>query len=827
MSGTSIGQIFLDLGVNYSSFSNQLKKLAPKSEKMVGLAFGKLGTVAAAAFSAKALLGFGKQAIGIASDLEEVQNVVDVTFKDMAKTINEFADGAIFSLGLSELSAKKYASTMGAMLKSSGLTGKAVTDMSIEMTKLAADMASFYNLDTDTAFNKIRAGLSGETEPLKQLGINLSVANLEAYAFSQGIEKSYQKMSQAEQVMLRYNYLLSVSKDAQGDFIRNQDSWANQTRILSEQWKQLIGMIGKGLIEVLLPVVKFLNKILSMLVAIVQKVGQIYARITGKQLVESNESISISAGDAEEAQLDLGDSIKDAAKQAKKALAPFDELNVLMTDMGKGGDSTGFNIDFGSEIIESKSTFTEAMKEMEEDADKWFIAFTDKWNRAKQTMMVPIQVPAPVFADIPQPIYQPEWGLTPPLIPAPVIPPIDYTQYQISMESIKVYTQEKLRELKNNFATNWGTITAGASTFLEGLRLKYQEKLNQLNLEAGLLLTTFGLLAANKYSETFGNIEGLSSKHFLNMGSILSTYMLGAETNLATHLLNMETNWGIHRLNVETIAAAIGLAYSSNMTDAFMRVLNNQMLTSIALQGNLNIMGANIGEIAAEISKSLVLNFNSSFSTITENFATFANSFRENMRVFGEGLLEISIEIAKGLVDNYVNGFMTIYQNFISLMGALGEKVSGHFSENKGFYTKAGIVVAGAAIAGGIALLAPAAIPFVAKAGAALGGIAATIPALANGGITNGPTLAMVGDNPGGKEVISPLDDLTDIITTAVVNAIATLLELQGGGSFGGRNSEGKEIVLNIDGKKLIRMLLPILDDELQRMGYATIYRTT
>jgi len=87
--------------------------------------------------------------------------------------------------------------------------------MSIEVAKLTADMASFYNLDHDEAFTKIQAGLSGETEPLKRLGINMNVANMEAYAMSQGINKAWKEMNQAEQTLLRYNYLLSVTSDSQ------------------------------------------------------------------------------------------------------------------------------------------------------------------------------------------------------------------------------------------------------------------------------------------------------------------------------------------------------------------------------------------------------------------------------------------------------------------------------------------------------------------------------------------------------------------------------------------------------------------------------------
>jgi len=137
--------------------------------------------------------------------------------------------------------------------------------MSKDMVGLAGDMASFYNLDLETAFEKIRSGISGETEPLKQLGINMSVANLEAYALSQGITTAYNEMSQAEQVMLRYNYLMSTTADAQGDFARTQDSYANQTRLLSESWLEFTGVMAEQLLPVLTTIVSWLNNIVAFL----------------------------------------------------------------------------------------------------------------------------------------------------------------------------------------------------------------------------------------------------------------------------------------------------------------------------------------------------------------------------------------------------------------------------------------------------------------------------------------------------------------------------------------------------------------------------------
>lgn len=206
-------------------------------------------------------LDFAKESISIASNIQEVQNVVDVTFGDAASRIETWADSARTQFGLTELQAKQYASTIGAMFKSMGIAEDQVYDMSTAMAGLAADMASFYNLDFDTAFQKIRSGISGETEPLKQLGINMSVANLEAYALSQGITKSVEKMSQAEQATLRYNYLLSVTADAQGDFARTSDSYANSLRKLETGVDTLKAHLGEMLLPVVNDVVNAVNSL--------------------------------------------------------------------------------------------------------------------------------------------------------------------------------------------------------------------------------------------------------------------------------------------------------------------------------------------------------------------------------------------------------------------------------------------------------------------------------------------------------------------------------------------------------------------------------------
>lgn len=233
-----------------NSFSGMLKKL------VAGFSAVKIG---------QALLNIGKDALEAASDLQEVQNVVDVTFGDSANKVERWAKEAGNQFGLSETKAKQFASTMGAMLKSSGFAADQITDVSTSLAGLAADMSSFYNLDFDTAFQKIRSGIAGETEPLKQLGINMSVANLNAYALKQGLEKTFEQMSSGEQTMLRYQYLMEATSDAQGDFARTSDGYANSMRTLQSNLEGLKATLGKAFIDVCAEATGALNGFISLL----------------------------------------------------------------------------------------------------------------------------------------------------------------------------------------------------------------------------------------------------------------------------------------------------------------------------------------------------------------------------------------------------------------------------------------------------------------------------------------------------------------------------------------------------------------------------------
>lgn len=315
----------------------------------------------------------------MASDLEEVQNVVDVSFGSMADQVEAFANTAVRSYGMSALTAKRMASTFMAMSNGMDIAQEAGKNMSLQLTALAGDMASFYNVGQDIAQTALNSIFTGETESLKKFGIVLTETNLEAFALSQGIKKSYQAMSQAEKVALRYNYVLNATKNAQGDFARTSGSWANQIRLLKEQWTQFLGILGSGLIKILTPMVKALNQMLASLISIGNAITKVFG---GKTTNNMSTTIKDSAGSAGDLDAGLGDA-NESAKKLSRTIAGFDELNVLnpkeeekKPDSGNTGSDIGAgNIaDFKVDETQTegvKTRLEQFVKDCQEILNKW------------------------------------------------------------------------------------------------------------------------------------------------------------------------------------------------------------------------------------------------------------------------------------------------------------------------------------------------------------------------------------------------------------------------------------------------------------------------
>lgn len=194
-----------------------------------------------------------------AADLVETVGKTEVVFGQFYDRVDKWSQSSIETMGVARSTALDMASLYGDMATGMGFGQEAAADMAMELSSLAADMASFKNISIDMAQTALKSVFTGETESLKNLGVVMTQANLQAYALSQGITKNITAMTQAEQVTLRYNYVLAQTTNAQGDFKRTGDSLSNQSRKLGQTVKQLGETFGTLLIPKVTEIVSWLQ----------------------------------------------------------------------------------------------------------------------------------------------------------------------------------------------------------------------------------------------------------------------------------------------------------------------------------------------------------------------------------------------------------------------------------------------------------------------------------------------------------------------------------------------------------------------------------------
>lgn len=381
-----VGQIALELGIDSSQIVNQLTGASNKAAKQATSIFSGMGKKIAAGLSIAAFTKFTKDCIEVGSNVTEVQNVVDTAFKDLSGQADQWASNAMTNFGLSELSAKKYMGVFGQMSNAMGITGQAALDMAEDVTGLTGDVASFYNLSTDEAYTKLKSIWTGETETLKDLGVVMTQTNLDQYALNNGFGKTTAKMTEQEKVMLRYQYVTSALSNATGDFVKTQDSWANQTRILTLRFQQLKASLGKGFIALFTPILRGFNNLLAGLQKVADGFSSFVQMLTGADVSTSMGSISSDiAGIGDDASSaadnvgDIGSAAKKTAKDIEKSLAGFDQINKLTEPTDDSSDSSGStggtssgigSVDLVPDVSGSTSNATSAISDFVNKAKK-------------------------------------------------------------------------------------------------------------------------------------------------------------------------------------------------------------------------------------------------------------------------------------------------------------------------------------------------------------------------------------------------------------------------------------------------------------------------
>lgn len=337
---------------------------ATKSSFSLASAIGKVYATYWMLFRA---FGMAGKAINIASDLTEVRNVVTQAFGDMAYKANEFAQTVGNVFGMSKLQALDAASRYQAMGKTMGITdrqvaqsntflkeklsdtlalsevqraygdlGTTAADMSINLTKLAGDLASLYNTDIDVAAEKLNSIFTGTTKPLREFGFDLTQATLQEWALTNGINANVKSMTQAEKAVLRYQYVMANASFVMGDFVRTADSWHNSIVAMKLAFSNLGSVIGQGFINLLKPAVQKITAFVNTITKLVEKAINAIGKLLGWQ-VEIDPVKALDSGG--------GDGIQDLQDAMDGAGGGADETADALDDADKSAADTAANLD--------------------------------------------------------------------------------------------------------------------------------------------------------------------------------------------------------------------------------------------------------------------------------------------------------------------------------------------------------------------------------------------------------------------------------------------------------------------------------------------------
>ena len=352
-----------------TGFSNTSKSIKSTRSGFRGLA-STIGKFYATYWLVMRAVGKIGGAVDLASQLTEVQNVVDTTFGDMASKVDDFTKTSIQDFGMSELTVKQISSRFQALGTSIGISSEQVAngtavankalmsqnntlykttdsmaDMSLNLTRLAGDMASFYDVDQADVARSLQSIFSGTIAPLRRYGLDLTQATLSEWAMKNGLDSNIKSMTQAEKVLLRYNYVMANTQAAQGDFAKTANTWANSIRVLKQEFQAWGSIIGSVIINALKPFVQALSKVMLKVISFTRTVADALGAIFGWTIEISGGGATVDGmEDIADGVGDIGDSADKSNKKAqklKKTLLSIDEIHALddNSDSGSGGGS--------------------------------------------------------------------------------------------------------------------------------------------------------------------------------------------------------------------------------------------------------------------------------------------------------------------------------------------------------------------------------------------------------------------------------------------------------------------------------------------------------
>lgn len=655
------GSIRFDTRINTSGFNKGISSFAGGLTKIKSV-LGQVGTAIAGAFvpltiaaATLEVIKFGDEGVKASTELTNAMMGLQSIVEGQGRSFQKAKDflNAYVSDGLIPMT--------NAVTAYKNLATRGYDDSQIKTVMTALKDASVFgrqsSLSMGEAVESATEGLKNENSILvDNAGVTKNVAKMwDDYAKSIGTTSK--NLTQQQKIQAEVNGIMEETRFQTGDAAKVSDSFSGQLAQLSFHFSELKVAVGDTLIPLLKEALPLIDSMMQGLTRVFQKLALVTQAITGQ-----SADLAKNVENASDAENTLADSISNASDSAKKALANFDDLNILQLGLESGGNS---GLSFGAADIESVGGLNNAI----DSANRSFGDFNDKialaknnlddfktsFELVKEAAIQPIQIPAPIFGKLPDPIYNPNWGLDIPPIRLPVIP--------ILPSPI--------------FHPNWGLDTPP------------------------IALPAFPTLPIPIYSPTWG-LSASFNAEFETVTELVNTFALN------------------YRTVISTAAAAIPLL-AGNIQQGFIQVVENTAAGLDAGRQTVIEWGNYVLRVGYQTASGFVSNMQAMVQGAYTSTTSFLTSSAQAFVQWGNHVLQIAAQTASGFAANIQSGLSSAWDSFSSIVSAIGGSVGSFFKEHGktiatiGALTIGGLAIASALPSGGTSLGALALIPALAN----------------------------------------------------------------------------------------------------------------
>lgn len=550
-----------------------------------------------------------------------------------------------------------------AMGRSLGIFPERAAEMSLSLTGLAGDLASFWNVSHDVAQTALESVFTGETESLKKFAVVMTQANLQQFAYSQGINKNISAMTQAEKAQLRYAYVMQSTADAQGDFSRTSAGWAGQVRILTGQFQNLAGIVGGGLKAAFLPVITVINALMAKIISLANLIASFIGKLFGvkPQAVSAGAGLSdmaasagglgdnmdVAAGGIE----DVGSAAKKSQKSLNGFIAGWHEVNNMTSNEGAGG--TGGGAGSGASLpdmaIPNKYEIT---VEAEDQATPVLDRIISRAKELSALFLKGFEVGrgnTEVFGDIQENILSIQTSLNEIFTDSKVV-----TSFNNMIDSLAYNAGIKSGAFVSVGATILDNITGGASIYLEEAKERIKEYLV-------------------KMFDITGETDTIVTNFIAAVSEILTVFRSDDAKQITADIIQIFSDgfMGVTQLAFQLGTDVLGLILNpiTENSEGFTEAITNTLAPLENILGTLADSFTIVWEEINQMYESHVSPLFSSLSDgISEIIDTLLSGYNEHIAPVLDRLSEKFTDVWQGTID-------PLLSNFIGLLGDVADLV--------------------------------------------------------------------------------------------------------------------------------------------------------